>query len=66
MKIVFDRRIKTCDGWVCGVEVLPSEVQSIEYATSNVDSMGDVSMIQRNENWKTAEKIPDCYQHKYS
>ncbi len=25
VKIVFDRRIKTCNGWVCGVEVLPSE-----------------------------------------
>ncbi len=26
MKIVFDRQIKTHDGWVCGVDVLPSEV----------------------------------------
>ncbi len=56
MKIVFDQRIKTHDGWVCGVDVLPSEVQSIEYATSVVDSVREVGMIQRNEKWKQAEK----------
>ncbi len=36
MNVVLDRRIKTCDGWVCRVDVLPCEVQSVEYATSYV------------------------------
>ncbi len=39
MKIVFDQRIKTHDDWVCGVDVLPSEEQSIEYAISIKDSV---------------------------
>ncbi len=56
VKIVFDCRIKTRDGWVCGVDVLPSEAQSIKYATSNVDSAMEVGMIQRNKNWKQAGK----------
>ncbi len=38
-KIVFDRCIKTHDGWVHVVDMLPSEVQFIEYVTSNVDSV---------------------------
>ncbi len=46
--------------------MLPSEVQSIEYATSNVDSVREVGMIQRNENWKQAEKSTEWYQHKGS
>ncbi len=29
--------------------MLPSEVQSIEYATSNVDSVKEVGMIQKNK-----------------
>ena len=64
MKIVFDRRIKTRDGWVCGVDVLPSEVQSIEYATSNLDSVREVGMIQRNKNWKQARKSTEWHEHK--
>ncbi len=66
MKIVFDQQIKTCDGWVSGVDVLPSEVQSIEYATSNVDSVREVGMIQRNENWKQAVKSTEWHENKYS
>ncbi len=62
MKIVFDSRIKTCDGLVCGVDVLPSEVQSIEYATSTVDSVREAGMIQRNENLKQAEKSKEWHQ----
>ncbi len=62
VKIVFDRRIKTHDGWVCGVDVLPSEVQLIEYASSNVDSVMEVGMIQRNKNWKQAEKSTEWHQ----
>ncbi len=61
MKIVFDQQIKTCDGWVCGVDVLTSGVQSIEYVTSNVDYAREVGMIQRNENWKQAEKSTDWH-----
>ncbi len=36
--------------------MLPSEVKSIEYATSNVDSVREDGIIQRNEKWKQAEK----------
>ncbi len=46
MKIVFDQQIKTCDGWVCGVDVLPSEVQSIEFTTLNVDSVREVDLFK--------------------
>ncbi len=28
-KIVFDLQVHTCDGWMYGVDVLPSEVQYI-------------------------------------
>ncbi len=38
MKIVFDKN-QDHYGWVCEVDVFPSEVQSVEYATSNVDSV---------------------------
>ncbi len=48
------------------MDVLLSEVQSIEYATSNVDSVREVGMIQRNENWKQAEKSTEWHQHKGS
>ncbi len=39
---------------MCGVDVLPSEVQLVEYITSNVDSvaMTELGMIQRNETTK--------------
>ncbi len=64
VKIVYDRQIKTHDGWMCGVDVLPSEAQSIEYATSVVDSVREVGMIQRNENWKQSGKSTEWHQHK--
>ncbi len=44
--------------------MLQSEVQLIEYATLNGDSMREVGMIQRKENWKQAEKKRKCHQHK--
>ncbi len=31
MKIAFDRQIKVHGCWVCGVDMLPSEVQLVEY-----------------------------------
>ncbi len=37
MKIVFDKQINTHGGWMCRVDVLPSEVQLVKYAYSNVD-----------------------------
>ncbi len=46
--------------------MLPSEVQFIEYATLNVDSVREVGMIQRNENWKQAETSTKWHQHKDS
>ncbi len=39
MNAVFDRQIKTHDGWVFGVDLFPIEAKSIEYATSNVVSV---------------------------
>ncbi len=51
---------------MCVVDVLPSKVQSIEYATSNMDSLREVGMMQRNENWKQAEKSTCLHQHKGS
>ncbi len=56
------------NGWVFGVDVLPSEVQSIEYATSNVDSvmMGKVGMIQQIKNSKHETNITEMLQHKSS
>ncbi len=44
--------------------MLPSEAQSIEYAKSYMDSMMELGMIQRNENWKQAEKSTEWHQHK--
>ncbi len=46
--------------------MLQSEVQSIKYDTSHVDYVREVSMIQRNENWKQAEKSTEWHQHKGS
>ncbi len=46
------------------MDVLLSEVQSIEYATSNVYSGREAGMIQRNENWKHSEKSTKWHQHK--
>ncbi len=40
--------------------------QSIECVTSNVDSVREVGMIQRNGNWKQAEKSTEWHQHKDS
>ena len=50
MKIVFDWWINTHDDWLCQVDVLPCEVQSVESANQNVDSimMGEAGMRQRN------------------
>ncbi len=45
---------------------MPSEAQSIEYATSNVDSVRELGMIQRNKNWKQAGKSTEWHENKYS
>ena len=68
MKIVFDWQIKTCDGWVCGMDVLPYEAQSVEYANTNVDSimMRKAGIKQRNESCKKVEKAAELYQEKSS
>ncbi len=71
INIVFDRQIKTCDSWMCRVNMFPSEVQSIEYDkydTLNIDSimMREVEVIQRNKNSKHARKITELLQHKGS
>ncbi len=67
-KIVFDRKIKTCDDWVCGVDVLQREVQLIKYDNSNVDSvmMRKVGMIQRKKNSKHSRKNTKMLQQKGS
>ncbi len=46
--------------------MFPSATQSIEYSTSNVDSVRELGMIPRNENWKQAEKSTECQQHRDS
>ncbi len=43
--------------------MLPSEVQSTEYSTSNIDSVREVSMIQRKENWEQASKSTEQHHH---
>ena len=65
MKVVFEQQMKTHDGWVCGVDVLP---QSIEYANPNVDPimMGEADMRQRNESCKKTGKSAELYQEKSS
>ncbi len=52
MKI--DRRIKTCDGWVCGVDVLPSEAQMIEFTISNVHDSEEQKLEASREEHRMA------------
>ncbi len=46
--------------------MLPSEVQAIEYATSNVESVREMGMIQRNKKWNLAGKSTEWHQQKDS
>ncbi len=66
MKIVVGRQIKTHEGWMCEADMLPSDLQLVEYVTSNVDSvmMREVGIIQINEKSKHARKTTELVQYK--
>ena len=47
-EIVFDRRIKTQDGWVCGVDIFPSKKYSVDHANANVDIAQDGKQTEQH------------------
>ena len=58
IEIVCDRRITTCNGWVCGDDIFPSKTYSTDHANAhaNVDIAQDGKQTERhtaNDSHKT-------------
>ena len=46
--IVFDRRFKTHDGWVYGIDIFPCKTYSVDHANANVDIAQDGKQTVQN------------------